>query len=293
MPFGFSRGFGGGGRGPMGCNSRLLIALVIAVIGVVTYLGKRSTNPTTGETQYVSLSPDQEIALGLQAAPQMAQQMGGVVPESDPAAAFVEEVGRHIVSSSDAKNSPYVKSFDFHLLKDPKTINAFALPGGQIFITRALYDKLENEAQLAGVLGHEIGHVIHRHAAEHMAKGELGGMLATAVGVGASDDRGRGMGAAVAAQMANQLVQLRFGRKDETESDTYGLRYMAQAGYDPRAMLEVMKVLSEASRGGRQPEWLSSHPAPKDRFEDVGRKVNEMFGGAVPQALTTGRPLPR
>jgi predicted Zn-dependent protease len=299
MPFGFSRGYGsgfGGRRGPMGCNPRLLIALVIAVIAIVGYLAKRSTNPTTGETQYVALSPDQEIALGLQAAPQMAQQMGGVVPESEPSAAMVEEVGRHIVASSDAKNSPYVKSFDFHLLKDPQTINAFALPGGQIFITRALYDKLENEAQLAGVLAHEIGHVIHRHAAEHMAKGELGGMLATAVGVGASDDgqggRGRGMGAAVAAQMANQIIQLRFGRKDETESDTYGLRYMVQSGYDPRAMLDVMEVLKNASKSGRTPEILATHPAPQDRLDDIARRIKELLPSGVPSELTTGRRLP-
>ena len=292
MPFGFSRGYGGGGRrGPMGCNPRLLIALVIAVIGIVGYLSKRSVNPTTGEKQYVALSPDQEIRLGIEAAPQMAQQMGGVIPQSDPAAAMVTEVGNHIVQSSEAKKSPYVKSFEFYLLNDSKTINAFALPGGKIFITRALYDKLTNEAQLAGVLGHEIGHVINRHAAEHMAKGQLGGALATAVGVGASDDRGRGMGAAVAAQMANQVIQLRFGRKDETESDSYGLKYMIQGGYDPRAMLDVMNVLKEASKGGRSPEWLSSHPAPADRLEEVDRQIKQLLPNGIPNELTTGRPL--
>jgi predicted Zn-dependent protease len=242
----------------MGCNTRLIIALVIAVIGIVGYLSKRSVNPVTGEKQYVSLSPDQEIALGLQAAPQMAQQMGGVV----------------------------------HLLDDDQTINAFALPGGQIFITRALYGKLENEAQLAGVLGHEIGHVLHRHAAEHMAKGELGGMLATAVGVGASDERGGGYGAAVAAQMANQVVQLKFSRNDEKESDTFGLRYMAQAGYDPSAMLKVMQVLQAASKGGRTPEILATHPAPQDRLDDIDRRIKELFPNGVPPALTGGRALP-
>ena len=291
MPFGFSRG-SGARRGPMGCNTRLIIALVIAVIGIVGYLSKRSINPVTGEKQYVSLSRDQEIALGLQAAPQMAQQMGGVVPKSDPAASMVQEVGRHIVDSSDASKSPYVKSFDFHLLNDDQTINAFALPGGQIFITRALYGKLENEAQLAGVLGHEIGHVLHRHAAEHMAKGELGGMLATAVGVGASDERGGGYGAAVAAQMANQVVQLKFSRNDEKESDTFGLRYMAQAGYDPSAMLKVMQVLQAASKGGRTPEILATHPAPQDRLDDIDRRIKELFPNGVPPALTGGRALP-
>lgn len=291
MPFGYSRGFGGG-RGPMGCNPRLLIALIIAVMAVVGYISKKSINPVTGEKQYVSLTPAQEIALGLQAAPEMAQQMGGVVPKSDPAAAIVQEVGRRIVERSDAIKSPYVKNFDFHLLQDEQTINAFALPGGQIFITRALYNKLENEARLAGVLGHEIGHVIHRHAAEHMAKGQLGGALATAVGVGASDERGSGMGAAVAAQMANQVIQLKFGRNDEIESDDYGLRYMAQAGYDPRAMLKVMEVLRDAGGRGGTPAILATHPAPQSRLEAIEAKINKLFPGGVPGELTEGRPLP-
>jgi beta-barrel assembly-enhancing protease len=278
-------------RGRM--DMRLVIALIIAVVGIVSFLGKRSTNPVTGENQYVDLSPKQEIALGLEAAPQMAQQMGGTVPLRDPRAAMVDEVGKHLVRNSDAAKpeDPYRESFGFHLLNDDKTINAFALPGGQIFITAALYGKMQNEAQLAGVLGHEMGHVIGRHASEHMAKGKLGAAIATAVGVGASDERGRGMGAAVAAQMANQLIQLRFGRKDESESDNWGLRYMAQAGYDPRAMLGVMEILRDASKGGRQPEWMSSHPLPENRLTEIEQRVKEMFPNGVPKELSEGRPL--
>jgi predicted Zn-dependent protease len=161
-----------------GINPRLIIALVIAVVGVVGYLGKKQINPVTGEKQYVNLTVDQEKALGLEAAPQMASQMGGAVdPRSNADAELVADVGQRIVSRSDASKSPYVGNFHFFLLADPQTINAFALPGGQVFITRGLYTRLENEAQLAGVLGHETGHVINRHAAEHMAKSELGGML--------------------------------------------------------------------------------------------------------------------
>src|SRR5215204_3612422 len=117
--------------------------------------------------------------------------MGGEIDPSQPDSQTVERVGQYLVQRSVASKSPY--KYDFHLLADPKTVNAFALPGGQIFITRALYDKLEDEAMLAGVLGHEIGHVIGRHSAEQMAKGQLGQLLTTAVGVGASggNDRGR------------------------------------------------------------------------------------------------------
>jgi predicted Zn-dependent protease len=215
------------------------------------------------------------------------------MPTSDARAAFVSEVGRHIVDSSDAgkPQSPYAGNFQFHLLRDPETINAFALPGGQIFITLGLYDKLEDEAQLAGVLGHEIGHVINRHASEHMAKGQLGGALATAVGVGASDDRGRGYGAAIAAQVANQMLQLKFSRGDESEADSYGLRYMTQAGYDPREMVGVMEILRDASKGGRTPEILATHPLPDTRLQEIAARIKQMFPDGIPSQLSKGRDL--
>src|SRR6185503_11818530 len=150
-------------------------------------------NPATGEYQHVALTQDQEKALGLQAAPKMAQEMGGAAdPARDPDARMVSEVGSKLVrSAKQPSGSAYRDNFNFYLLNDSKTVNAFALPGGQIFITRALYNRLENEAQLAGVLGHETGHVIGRHSAEQMAKGKLGQMLAGAAGV-ATSDRGSG-----------------------------------------------------------------------------------------------------
>jgi predicted Zn-dependent protease len=289
-------GYGGGGRGfGRGIGLRVIIAIVIAIGGIITYMSRKSVNPVTGETQHVAMNASQEIALGLEAAPQMAAQMGGEVPRSDPRAAMVDEVGRHIVETSDAggASSPYRGNFAFHLLKDPNTINAFALPGGQVFITAGLYDKLQNEAQLAGVLGHETGHVIGRHASEHIAKGQLGGALATAVGVGASDEHGRGYGAAIAAQLANQMLQLKFSRSDESEADSFGLRYMTQAGYDPRAMLGVMQILRDTSKGGRTPEILATHPLPDTRLREVEVKINEIFPNGVPKELSEGRPLPR
>ena len=154
------------GRGS-GCSGRLLMAAAIAAFSLFSYFSSRQDNPVTGETQYIDITPEQEIALGLEAAPQMAAEFGGL-DENAQDQALVDEVGNRIVQSSPAGNSPY--QFDFHLLDDDQTINAFALPGGQIFITRALYDKLTTEGELAGVLGHEIGHVIARHSAEHIAK---------------------------------------------------------------------------------------------------------------------------
>lgn len=287
--FGGRRGYG---RSRGGRKGRLIIAGILALVGIITYFMRSEINPVTGEKQYVSLSVDQEKAIGLQAAPEMAQQMGGAVdPAGDPDARLVQKVGQDIINRSDAQKSPYVGNFNFYLLDDPQTINAFALPGGQIFITRALFDSLENEAQLAGVLGHEIGHVINRHAAEHMAKGQLGQMLATSAGVAASDESGRGQGAAMAAMVVNQMFQLHYGRADEKESDNYGLKYMQQAGYNPEAMLGVMRILGEASKGGKQPEFLSTHPHPETRVEVIKQYLAKNFPDGVPDTLTDGEPL--
>ncbi len=282
---------GYGGRNILrnrGC-SRLGIALVIAVIGVIAYMSRTEVNPVTGEKQRVALSVDQEKVLGLQAAPEMAAKMGGVVPDSYPQAVLVEEIGQRLVERGDAARSPYAGNFHFYLLADPETINAFALPGGQIFVTAGLYKRLRTEADLAGVLGHEIGHVIHRHSAEQMAKGQLGQALSQAVGVAASDGADGGQQAAMMAAMVNQMVQMRYGRQDESESDRYGLDAMAAAGYDPRAMLEVMKVLAQAGGGERQPEWLSSHPLPETRIAEIEAYIRQMPAPSAP--VSEGRPL--
>jgi len=268
------------------------IGLLIALFGVATYMMRTEVNPVTGKKQHIGMNVDQEKALGLQAAPEMAAKMGGDVdPRSDPGSRVVSEVGQELVRRSDAGRSPYVGNFHFHLLNDTKTINAFALPGGQIFITRALFDRLTNEGELAGVLGHEIGHVVNRHSAQQMAKGQLGQLLTVAVGVGASgDDRGRQ--ASMAAMMANQMMQLKYGRGDESEADHYGLQYMAQAGYDPSCMLDVMRILKEAAGGGRQPEILSTHPLPETRIQEIKDTLAADYPQGVPSTLTKGRPLP-
>jgi predicted Zn-dependent protease len=289
MSYGDDSGGGGGGRMPLG---RLIGALVVALLGFVIYMSQTQVNPVTGEKQHVAMSVDQEMALGLQAAPQMAQKMGGDVDASrDPRAAMVEEVGGRLVHNSDAKKSPYVDNFHFHLLGDSKTVNAFALPGGQIFITEGLMNRLDNEAQLAGVLGHEIGHVINRHSAQQMAKGQLGQLLTVAVGVGAGGNDDRGQKAQLIAAMVNHMSQLKFSRGDESEADRYGLKYMAEAGYDPSAMLDVMKILEKASGDRNPPEFLATHPLPKARLEEIRAELKAAYPDGIPSNLTKGRAL--
>lgn len=251
-----------------GMSGRLIAAVIMALIGLFMYWSSSEVNPVTGKKQHVSLSPDQEIKLGLQSAPEMAKEMGGELPSTDPRTQLVQKVGNHLVETTQAKKSPW--KFKFHLLADKKMINAFALPGGQIFITLGLLEKLETEDQLAGVLGHEMGHVIERHTAQQMAKSQLGNILVVAVATGATDPNNPSNNAMMAASMVNQMVQLRYGRKDESDSDIWGIKLMRQAGYDPKAMIEVLKVLKASSGGAdRGPELFQSHPNPDLRIEQI------------------------
>lgn len=258
-----------------GINIRLLLMLGIIGFSVLKYYMSSSVNPMTGEKQRVSLTPEQEVAMGLQSAPQMAAEFGGVY--NDPKVQnSIKAIGNKLLKSVNAAQNPY--QFDFHVLADPETVNAFALPGGQIFITVGLLKRLENEHQIAGVLGHEIGHVVNRHSAEHMAKqGLLQGVI-QGVAVGASDGSGGGMGTAQIAQYVGSMINMKFGRDDELESDKYGLRYMYDAGYQPEQMIRVMEILDEASGGQRQSEFSSSHPSPENRIIKIKEEIAKMKG---------------
>ena len=267
----------GRGRGRSGAGIRILIALALAAFALISYFSSREVNPITGETQYVALEPDQEIAMGLQAAPEMIQQHGGEYP--DPKLQdYIDQVGYRIVRNSDAAKTNW--QFDFHLLADSQTINAFALPGGQVFITAALYKKLQTEGQLAGVLGHEIGHVIARHGAQRIAKGQLTDGLIGAVVVGSGSQN-----TAQVAAMIGELVNMKYGREDELESDDLGVRFMTQAGYDPNAMIGVMEILADSSEGQAPPEFFSTHPNPENRIQKIQAAIQKYYPNGLPAGL--------
>lgn len=267
-------------RSPLG--PKLLMALVVAGFSLFTYFSHSEMNPVTNEKQHLSLTPDEEIALGLQAAPSMSSEYGG---ESSNTAdqQLVDRIGGGIVAKSAAHTTPY--KFDFHVLADDNTINAFALPGGQVFITNALLHRLKTEGQLAGVLGHEIGHVVARHSAEHIAKQQLTQGLtgAAAIAMYDPDDPSSRNSAAVAA-MIGSLVNMRFGRQDELESDRLGVRFMSESGYDPRAMIGVMNVLKQASKHGT-PEFFSTHPNPENRISMINQAIDERYPQGVPEGM--------
>ena len=266
-----------------GIPIRLLIAGAIALFSIVSYYSMGDKNPITGDTQRVAMTPDQEIALGLQAAPEMAAQHGGLLPDQreqdrvDRIGAELVQAVRKIVQDNGGDN-PF--KFEFHLLADPKSVNAFALPGGQVFITAALYNRLETEGQLAGVLGHEVGHVLMRHGAQRLAKQKLTQGLVGAAGVAGGGQQTSQMAAAIA-----NMVNMKYGRDDELESDKWGVELAVEAGYDPRAMLEVMRILEEASGGGGPPEMMSTHPKPANRQAYIKEVIDSVYPDGLPEGL--------
>jgi predicted Zn-dependent protease len=261
---------------------RLAIAGMIALVSIISFYSMTTENPVTGEHQRVGMNPDQEIALGLQAAPEMEAQHGGLAADAG-ARQEVDRVGERLLAAVNESTrrqghvNPY--PFKFHLLRDPQTINAFALPGGQVFITVGLYRELETEGQLAGVLGHEIGHVLSRHGAQQLAKQQLTQGLVGAAGMAAGDQ-----GAAQIAAQVGELVNMKYGRGAELEADKWGVKLAAQAGYDPRAMIGVMEILDRVSQGG-PPEFLSTHPKPANREEYIKEVIAKEFPNGVPQGL--------
>ncbi len=269
----------------MRLNLRFIIALVIAAISLLGYFFNTSTNPVTGEKQHVNLTADQEIALGVQATPQMEQQYGGESTDAQATAA-VQQVGQRIVQANGLDQKTQYQ-YRFHLLADDQTINAFALPGGQVFITMGLLKNLKTEAQLAGVLAHEVGHVVGRHSAEQVAQSQLTQGLSGAAAIAAydPDHPASGVARAAAAAMIAKLVTLRFSRNDELAADDFAVKFTPNAGYDPRAMINVMQMLDSKSGGSNPPEFMSTHPSPGNRIEELQKEIQQEYPQGVPSGL--------
>lgn len=249
---------------------KLIAAIVIALTSLFTYCSSSSTNLITGEEQKVSVSYQQEVALGQRALPSLVEQYQGL-HQNVAAQEQVDSVGARLIESLSSE-IPY--EFEFHLLNEPKVVNAFALPGGQVCLTAALLKELESVDQLAAILAHEIGHVVARHSAEQLAKRQLANGL-TGAAIVATFDPQRSADSARMALVLNELVQMKFSREDEMESDLLGLKLLASAGYEPEAMLEVLKIL-EKSGAGSSPDFLSTHPSPKNRTKRIRQAIDAL-----------------
>jgi len=155
-----------------------------------------------------------------------------------------------------------------------------------MFITAALYDQLETEGQLAGVMAHEIGHVIARHSSQQIAKQQLTEGLTGAAVIAAYDpNNSNSRQAGQIALLVGQLVNMKFGRDDELQSDRLGVQFMIEAGYDPQAMIRVMEILAAAAQGNQPPEFFSTHPNPDNRIARIEEAIREEYPDGVPSGL--------
>lgn len=213
------------------------------------------------------LSLDEEVALGSEAAPQLTQEYGGAITERG-LDTNLARVGRSMTDTLDPKFRDL--PWEFTLLNSP-VINAFALPGGKVFVSRALIERMTNEAQLAGVVGHEIGHVTARHGNQKISASLIaqGVVIGAAVAVSGSDSDLLKAGVPMLVSGTSGAFMLSYGRGQELESDRLGIEYMTRVGYNPIAMRQVMEILAEASGGNSPPEFFSTHPHPESRIEQI------------------------
>jgi len=240
-----------------------------------------TVNPATGRTQLdFGMGQEQEIALGTEASPQFLTENGGEIP-SPQILAYVREIGAKLASSSERPDLPW----EFHVL-DSKQINAFALPGGKVFFSRGLLEKMSNEAQVAAVMGHEVGHVTGKHINERISQSTLLTGLITAVGVaGEASNKQWLQVLGVGGQLGGAVYLLKFGRDQESEADRLGIRYMAENGWNPIGMMQVMEILKAASGGGAGWEILATHPNPERRAVEAEKLILEKY----PDYNDTGR----
>ena len=235
---------------------------IVSIAFVPVLLAACSYNPATGRNQLLLLSTQEEIALGNEAKPALTEQYGGEIASSQ-LRAYVDGVGRGLAAQTEADYPQLPWEF---IVLDSDVINAFALPGGKVFVSRGLLERLVNEAQLAGVLGHEIGHVAAQHVDERISQALLL-QLGLSVAAGLSESQAVLYGA----RLFSGGYQLKFGRDQEIEADELGMKYMTAVMYDPKGMRQLLAVLAKASTGPRPPEILSTHPYPESRIKIVQR----------------------
>jgi predicted Zn-dependent protease len=252
---------------------RLIVTLLVAAA-----LAGCATNPVTGRKELHMVSEGQEIQLGEQYYAPSRQSQGGDYVTDPRVTEYVRQVGNRLAAVAD-RPLPY----EFVVLNSGD-LNAWALPGGKIAVNRGLLVELQNEAELAAVLGHEIVHAAARHGAQQMEKGQLLQIGAAVATVGAAAFGGSELGQVVGqgAALGAQLLQAKYGRDDELESDRYGMKYMKLAGYDLQAAVALQELFVRKFKAGTEQDWMTglfaSHPPSQERVDANRRTMTEMGG---------------
>jgi hypothetical protein len=249
--------------------SRLLVtALSVTMLAVLIPAQTRITPP---KNKY---KPADDLQIGRKGAQEVRQQMP-LFPQGDETDRYVESVGRRLVQAipQEFYYSEFEYSFDVVNARD---INAFALPGGPMFVNRGMIEAARNEGEMAGVMAHEISHVVLRHGTAQATKANSPGVLAGVLGgaiAGAIIGGNVGQVIAQGTQLGFGAYILKYSREYETQADVLGSQIMARAGYDPRDLANMFKTIEQQSGGAQGPEWLSSHPNPGNRYERINQEA--------------------
>jgi len=240
---------------------------ILVVLAAILLTTRCAVNPVTGKTQIMLMSEAQEIQMGKDYDPQVISTFGEY--KDDAMLNFIKTKGAEMGKISHRPNLVY----NFRVLDSP-VVNAFAVPGGYIYVTRGILAQLNNEAELMGILGHEMGHVTARHTVSQQTKQQIaqlalmGGMIASKKFAQYAEQAMQGM----------QLLFLRFSRDDEREADRLGVQYMSLIGYDAHRMADFFQVLNKMSMAESQggvPTFLSTHPDPGDRYNTVNQNATK------------------
>jgi predicted Zn-dependent protease len=243
--------------------------LVFTLAGFSLAMSGCSTNLATGEKHLNLVSESQEVSMGKEYDTQVQGSLG--LYDNPELQRYIQDLGTRIAATSERSNLPWT----FRIVDDP-VVNAFALPGGFIYVTRGILAHVTDEAQLAGVLGHEIGHVTAKHSVNSMAN-QLLAQLGLGIGMILAPEEMQKYGELASAALS--VLFLKFSRDDESQADHLGVRYMVRVDKDPGELIGVMNMLdrvSQASGGGRIPEWLATHPNPANRAQQIRSEIDTM-----------------
>ena len=259
----------------------VIIALLCAAC---VFLVACQRDALTGENTLNLYSYEDEKKMGDEAVQPILAELGGLYPDQ-ASQDYLNSVGQKVAAAGRTRlrgeaNFPDWE-FRFYLV-NTSMINAFALPGGHVFVTRGILMNCKDEAELAGLLGHECAHVFARHSAERMSEVTL--MIIPVALLSSVDESG---GAAAVGMIAVQLLAMKYGRDDETESDHFGMRFAARAGYDPEGIVRVMEMLERYTNehGGPGPEFLSTHPNPGNRVDYLNEQIRKEYKGEMANAV--------
>ncbi len=261
--------------GNTGATRAGMLAMALIIVSAALVPGC-TTNEATGRSQMLAMSRDEEIKVGTENKGPLTEEFGGAITDT-ALHGYLADIGRKLAAQTEANNPEL--PWEFTLLNS-KVINAFALPGGKVFISRGLCEEMTNEAQLAAVVGHEIGHVTARHTSERMSQAlgsTIGGAILGGLAGAALGGKDGAVAGAAGGATVGGVVALSFSREQEIEADRLGMRYMEKLNYDPVGAIEVQEILKRAGGGGKTPEFLSTHPASDTRIAELNKRYAKYY----------------